>query len=93
MNIFTRIEDSITRFFMWLHHEDPGKHGQPASTTNPEDPQSMAEPPVYKRMPVTNEEMDIVGYVDQLVCPVCGSAVKRTDSYCRECGDHLMEAE
>lgn len=33
---------------------------------------------------------NILAYKWTLVCPVCGMVVKRADSYCRECGNHLF---
>lgn len=57
-------------------------------------PKDQHEPAVYTQIPLyyTEDETPtgtIKAYMYVLSCPVCGQKVKRSEVYCRQCGNKL----
>ena len=52
-------------------------------------PKNQSKVPVYIRTPHLDWEGDILFSTYQLVCPICGTVVKRSYHFCKECGNNL----
>lgn len=97
---------ALKRFGLWILHEDPnsypsGKHVPKIQVPKREKkrrkryPRKREVEPVYQHDKVL-EMVDhlptdtVLANLYTLICPVCGQRVRRSDSYCRECGNHLL---
>ncbi len=70
-----------------------GKHGE-SPETKKKWPKGQEVEPVYKAgVLMMDPEGDVMTRIFRLVCPICGTKVKRSDFCCSECGNRLKTLE
>lgn len=63
----------------------------------PRYPKNQHEAPVYTEFPLYYKAEDgtptgeIKAYMYVLTCPICGHEIKRSDTFCRECGNKVAK--
>lgn len=100
METLKKIVRKIARFFkmafMIIMGEDPckghlvhkPKHKATIKTKVKRYQRGQNVEPIYKADAIEKGN-EVVGHIYTLSCPMCGRAVKRSEEYCGECGNHM----
>lgn len=92
-----RLAQTIQNAFWIFLGDEPGEHD--AKFDRPERkpkryPKDQNRPAQYSKRPaVISPQGDTLATIYELRCPVCEKTVTRSQSYCRECGNHLAATE
>ena len=91
-----RLAQTLQNAFWRFMGDEPGEHD--AKFNRPERPKRYPKDQnkvaLYSKRPaVISPQGDTLATIYELRCPVCEQKVKRSESFCRECGNMLVEAE